>query len=168
MRLPWSCQTRPFLESPAACPSGARPPLSSVPSSDAQGAPAATEATDLACLLPLDVDNGYYTVKFDSLLLKEAVVEGDSILPPLRTDPTGSSDSDSGDADDPSYARGNGGRAGPQKPGGEHCRPSPCELPAGGASDRPTRQWGGVTAGGWLRSAEGALGLGGAVTECAE
>ncbi|XP_045836190.1 zinc finger CCCH-type with G patch domain-containing protein [Meles meles] len=52
-----------------------------------------------------DVDNGYYTVKFDSLLLKEAVVEGDSILPPLRTDPTGSSDSDSGDADDPSYAR---------------------------------------------------------------
>ncbi|XP_022350526.1 zinc finger CCCH-type with G patch domain-containing protein isoform X1 [Enhydra lutris kenyoni] len=52
-----------------------------------------------------DVDNGYYTVKFDSLLLKEAVVEGDSILPPLRTDPTGSSDSDSGDADDSSYAR---------------------------------------------------------------
>ncbi|XP_046924441.1 zinc finger CCCH-type with G patch domain-containing protein isoform X2 [Lynx rufus] len=52
-----------------------------------------------------DVDSGYYTVKFDSLLLKEAVVEGDSILPPLRTDPTGSSDSDSGDADDPSYAR---------------------------------------------------------------
>ncbi|XP_025326500.1 zinc finger CCCH-type with G patch domain-containing protein [Canis lupus dingo] len=52
-----------------------------------------------------DVDNGYYTVKFDSLLLKEAVVEGDSILPPLRTDPTGSSDSDSGDPDDPSYAR---------------------------------------------------------------
>uniref|UniRef100_A0A384BUW9 Zinc finger CCCH-type with G patch domain-containing protein n=1 Tax=Ursus maritimus TaxID=29073 RepID=A0A384BUW9_URSMA len=52
-----------------------------------------------------DVDNGYYTVKFDSLLLKEAVVEGDSILPPLRTDPSGSSDSDGGDADDPSYAR---------------------------------------------------------------
>lgn len=63
------------------------------------------------------MDNGYYTVKFDSLLLKEAVVEGDSILPPLRTDPTGSSDSDSGDADDPSYARGNGGRARSQKPG---------------------------------------------------
>ncbi|XP_021533438.1 zinc finger CCCH-type with G patch domain-containing protein [Neomonachus schauinslandi] len=52
-----------------------------------------------------DVDNGYYTVRFDSLLLKEAVVEGDGILPPLRTDPAGSSDSDSGDADDPSYAR---------------------------------------------------------------
>nr|XP_031289272.1 zinc finger CCCH-type with G patch domain-containing protein isoform X1 [Camelus dromedarius]XP_031289273.1 zinc finger CCCH-type with G patch domain-containing protein isoform X1 [Camelus dromedarius] len=52
-----------------------------------------------------DVDSGYYTVKFDSLLLKETVVEGDSILPPLRTESTGSSDSDSSDADDPSYAR---------------------------------------------------------------
>uniref|UniRef100_A0A8C6MJH6 Zinc finger CCCH-type with G patch domain-containing protein n=1 Tax=Moschus moschiferus TaxID=68415 RepID=A0A8C6MJH6_MOSMO len=52
-----------------------------------------------------DVDSGYYTVKFDSLLLKEAVVEGDSILPPLRTEPAGSSDSDGSDADDPSYAR---------------------------------------------------------------
>ncbi|XP_007524491.1 zinc finger CCCH-type with G patch domain-containing protein [Erinaceus europaeus] len=51
-----------------------------------------------------DVDNGYYTVKFDSLLLKEAVVEGDSILPPLRTEPTVSSDSDS-DTSDSSYAR---------------------------------------------------------------
>lgn len=55
---------------------------------------------------PPDVDSGYYTVKFDSLLLKEAVVEGDSILPPLRTEPAGSSDSDSSDPDDPSYARG--------------------------------------------------------------
>ncbi|XP_059979304.1 zinc finger CCCH-type with G patch domain-containing protein isoform X3 [Lagenorhynchus albirostris] len=52
-----------------------------------------------------DVDSGYYTVKFDSLLLKEAVVEGDSILPPLRTEPAGSSDSDGSDVDDPSYAR---------------------------------------------------------------
>ncbi|KAF5921488.1 hypothetical protein HPG69_008250 [Diceros bicornis minor] len=52
-----------------------------------------------------DVDSGYYTVKFDSLLLKEAVVEGDCILPPLRTEPAGSSDSDSSDPDDPSYAR---------------------------------------------------------------
>ncbi|KAM5246527.1 zinc finger CCCH-type with G patch domain-containing protein isoform 3-T3 [Ctenodactylus gundi] len=41
-----------------------------------------------------DVDNGYYTVKFDSLLIKEAVVEGDSILPPLRTETAESSDSD--------------------------------------------------------------------------
>ncbi|KAM5217912.1 zinc finger CCCH-type with G patch domain-containing protein isoform 1-T3 [Hipposideros larvatus] len=52
-----------------------------------------------------DVDSGYYTVKFDSLLLKEAVLEGDSILPPLRTEPAGSSDSDSSDVDDPSYAK---------------------------------------------------------------
>lgn len=52
-----------------------------------------------------DVDNGYYTVKFDSLLLKETVVEGDGILPPLRTETTESSDSDSGDASDSSYAR---------------------------------------------------------------
>ncbi|KAM5246526.1 zinc finger CCCH-type with G patch domain-containing protein isoform 2-T2 [Ctenodactylus gundi] len=52
-----------------------------------------------------DVDNGYYTVKFDSLLIKEAVVEGDSILPPLRTETAESSDSDSGDAGDSSYAR---------------------------------------------------------------
>ncbi|XP_069898416.1 zinc finger CCCH-type with G patch domain-containing protein-like [Dipodomys merriami] len=52
-----------------------------------------------------DVDSGYYTVKFDSLLLKEAVVEGDSILPPLRTEGPESSDSDSGDTDDSSYAR---------------------------------------------------------------
>ncbi|XP_057559908.1 zinc finger CCCH-type with G patch domain-containing protein [Hippopotamus amphibius kiboko] len=52
-----------------------------------------------------DVDSGYYTVKFDSLLLKEAVVEADSILPPLRKEPVGSSDSDGSDTDDASYAR---------------------------------------------------------------
>nr|KAF6331364.1 zinc finger CCCH-type and G-patch domain containing [Myotis myotis] len=52
-----------------------------------------------------DMDSGYYTVKFDSLLLKEAVLEGDSILPPLRPEPAASSDSDSGDPDDSSYAR---------------------------------------------------------------
>ncbi|XP_007952851.1 zinc finger CCCH-type with G patch domain-containing protein [Orycteropus afer afer] len=51
-----------------------------------------------------DVDGGFYTVKFDSLLLKEVVVEGDSVLPPLRMEPTESSDSDGG-ADDSSYAR---------------------------------------------------------------
>lgn len=80
------------------------------------------EATDLACLCPLppDVDNGYYTVKFDSLLLKEAVVEGDSILPPLRTDPSGSSDSDGGDADDPSYARGMPAGQNPRSQQGKH------------------------------------------------
>lgn len=52
-----------------------------------------------------DVDSGYYTVRFDSLLLKEAVLEGDSILPPLRPESAVSSDSDSGDVDDSSYAR---------------------------------------------------------------
>lgn len=52
-----------------------------------------------------DVDSGFYTVKFDSLLLKEAVLEGDGILPPLRPEPVGSSDSDGSDADDSSYAR---------------------------------------------------------------
>lgn len=56
--------------------------------------------------LPSDVDSGFYAVKFDSLLLKEAAVEGDSILPPLRTETTESSDSDDGDAGDSSYARG--------------------------------------------------------------
>ncbi|XP_032112883.1 zinc finger CCCH-type with G patch domain-containing protein [Sapajus apella] len=52
-----------------------------------------------------DVDSGYYTVKFDSLLLREAVVEGDSVLPPLRTEATESSDSDSDGRGDSSYAR---------------------------------------------------------------
>lgn len=91
------------------------------------------------CSLPLDVDNGYYTVKFDSLLLKEAVVEGDSILPPLRTDPTGSSDSDSGDPDDPSYARGMAAVQDPrsQESGarGSVGSSHPERLPAGRACD---------------------------------
>nr|XP_054500225.1 zinc finger CCCH-type with G patch domain-containing protein [Agelaius phoeniceus] len=53
-----------------------------------------------------DVDSGYYTVKFDSLLLKEAVVEGDSVIPPLRSedaDESGESDEDS--VDDSGYAK---------------------------------------------------------------
>lgn len=55
-----------------------------------------------------DMDSGYYTVKFDSLLLKEAVVEGDSILPPLHPAAEESSSSDSSDTDSDggsSYAR---------------------------------------------------------------
>ncbi|XP_076973628.1 zinc finger CCCH-type with G patch domain-containing protein [Tamandua tetradactyla] len=52
-----------------------------------------------------DVDSGCYTVKFDSLLLKEAVVEGDGILPPLRPEAAEPSDSDSSDADGSSYGR---------------------------------------------------------------
>ncbi|NXN14174.1 ZGPAT protein, partial [Indicator maculatus] len=55
-----------------------------------------------------DMDSGYYTVKFDSLLLKEAVVEADSIIPPLRSeDGSRPGDSDSEDSDDDSaYAKG--------------------------------------------------------------
>ncbi|NXD87851.1 ZGPAT protein, partial [Halcyon senegalensis] len=53
-----------------------------------------------------DIDSGYYTVKFDSLLLKEAVVEGDSVIPPLRG-PDGA-DSDEDSADDSGYAKNSG------------------------------------------------------------
>ncbi|NXR09531.1 ZGPAT protein, partial [Semnornis frantzii] len=55
-----------------------------------------------------DVDSGYYTVKFDSLLLKEAVVEADSIIPPLRSEEgaqSGQSDEEGSD-DDSGYAKG--------------------------------------------------------------
>ncbi|XP_054433502.1 zinc finger CCCH-type with G patch domain-containing protein [Pteronotus mesoamericanus] len=76
-----------------------------------------------------DVDSGYYTVKFDSLLLKEAVLEGDSILPPLRPEPEGPSDSDSSDAGDPSYAR---GRPGPGAAG--RAWPLGCRWPSRGAA----------------------------------
>ncbi|XP_064023652.1 zinc finger CCCH-type with G patch domain-containing protein [Pogoniulus pusillus] len=54
-----------------------------------------------------DVDSGYYTVKFDSLLLKEAVVEADSIIPPLRSEEgaqSGQSDEEGSD-DDSGYAK---------------------------------------------------------------
>ncbi|NXO89725.1 ZGPAT protein, partial [Certhia brachydactyla] len=54
-----------------------------------------------------DVDSGYYTVKFDSLLLKEAVVEGDSVIPPLRSeDAAESGESDEDSVDDSGYAKG--------------------------------------------------------------
>ncbi|KAM9068311.1 zinc finger CCCH-type with G patch domain-containing protein [Sarcophilus harrisii] len=52
-----------------------------------------------------DVDSGYYTVKFDSLLLKETVVEGDGIMPPLRSEDSTLSESDGDDVDDSSYAK---------------------------------------------------------------
>ncbi|XP_008496007.2 zinc finger CCCH-type with G patch domain-containing protein [Calypte anna] len=53
-----------------------------------------------------DIDSGYYTVKFDSLLLKEAVVEGDSIIPPLRSEEGASSpESDADSVDDSGYAK---------------------------------------------------------------
>lgn len=57
----------------------------------------------------LEIDSGFYTVKFDSLLLKDAVVEADSIIPPLREDDPLSSDSDSndtGDGESLGYAKG--------------------------------------------------------------
>ncbi|NXW61373.1 ZGPAT protein, partial [Eurystomus gularis] len=54
-----------------------------------------------------DIDSGYYTVKFDSLLLKEAVVEGDSVIPPLRSeDGAESAESDEDSVDDSGYAKG--------------------------------------------------------------
>nr|XP_019944723.1 PREDICTED: zinc finger CCCH-type with G patch domain-containing protein [Paralichthys olivaceus] len=53
-----------------------------------------------------EIDNGFYTVKFDSLLLKDAVVEADSVIPPLREDDPLSSDSDLEDTgDDVGYAK---------------------------------------------------------------
>ncbi|NXE82711.1 ZGPAT protein, partial [Cochlearius cochlearius] len=56
-----------------------------------------------------DIDSGYYTVKFDSLLLKEAVVEGDSVIPPLRSEEGASSaESDEDSVDDSGYAKDSG------------------------------------------------------------
>ncbi|KAM6457932.1 zinc finger CCCH-type with G patch domain-containing protein isoform 1-T2 [Liasis olivaceus] len=53
-----------------------------------------------------DIDSGYYTVKFDSLLLKEAVVEGDGIIPPLRSEESCSSSESEGDElDSAAYAK---------------------------------------------------------------
>lgn len=52
-----------------------------------------------------DIDKGFYSVKFDSLLLKDAVVEADGIIPPLREDDPVSSDSDDDNEDDAAYAK---------------------------------------------------------------
>lgn len=57
----------------------------------------------------VEIDSGFYTVKFDSVLLKDVVVEADGILPPLREDDPISSDSeqdDTGNGDDMIYAKG--------------------------------------------------------------
>lgn len=49
-------------------------------------------------------------MKFDSLLLKEAVVEGDGIIPPLRgEDGDESAESDEDSVDDSGYAKGKRG-----------------------------------------------------------
>ncbi|KFP31153.1 Zinc finger CCCH-type with G patch domain-containing protein [Colius striatus] len=56
-----------------------------------------------------DVDSGYYTVQFDSLLLKEAVVEADSVIPPLRGDDGAQAEhSDTDSVDDSGYAKESG------------------------------------------------------------
>ncbi|XP_028668217.1 zinc finger CCCH-type with G patch domain-containing protein [Erpetoichthys calabaricus] len=53
-----------------------------------------------------DIDSGYYTVKFDSLLLKEAVVEADCIIPPLRKEDSSSEESEDEEiGDDSAYAK---------------------------------------------------------------
>ncbi|XP_026189530.1 zinc finger CCCH-type with G patch domain-containing protein [Mastacembelus armatus] len=55
-----------------------------------------------------EIDSGFYTLKFDSLLLKDAVVEADGVIPPLREDELPSSDSDlddNGDEDEVAYAK---------------------------------------------------------------
>ncbi|KAM4032971.1 zinc finger CCCH-type with G patch domain-containing protein [Anomaloglossus baeobatrachus] len=53
-----------------------------------------------------DVDDNFYTVKYDSLLLKDAVLEADAIIPPLReNDRSSSSDEEDLDgAEDSGYA----------------------------------------------------------------
>lgn len=55
-----------------------------------------------------EIDSGFYTVKFDSLLLKDVVVEADCIIPPLRENDPLSSDSeldDVGNGDAVGYAK---------------------------------------------------------------
>ncbi|PWA28159.1 hypothetical protein CCH79_00017970 [Gambusia affinis] len=47
-----------------------------------------------------EIDGGFFTVKFDSLLMKDVVVEADGVIPPLREDDPLSSDPDSDDAAD--------------------------------------------------------------------
>lgn len=62
-----------------------------------------------ASLLP-EIEGGFYTVKFNSLLLKEAVLEADGIIPPLRQDDYSSSSSSDSEDDtdqcDAGYAKG--------------------------------------------------------------
>ncbi|XP_075951640.1 zinc finger CCCH-type with G patch domain-containing protein [Anarhichas minor] len=53
-----------------------------------------------------DIDSGFYTVKFDSVLLKDVALEADCIIPPLREDDPLSSDSDdTGDGLDMAFAK---------------------------------------------------------------
>ncbi|KAJ1122832.1 hypothetical protein NDU88_001305 [Pleurodeles waltl] len=53
-----------------------------------------------------DIDNGFFTVKFDSLLLKQAVLEGDGVIPPMRSDDASSSgESEDEDNDELGFAK---------------------------------------------------------------
>ncbi|XP_069807815.1 zinc finger CCCH-type with G patch domain-containing protein [Dendropsophus ebraccatus] len=53
-----------------------------------------------------DIDDNFYTVKYDSLLLKGAVLEVDAIIPPLRErDSSSSEDEDLEGAEDSGYAK---------------------------------------------------------------
>ncbi|CAN2389927.1 Zinc finger CCCH-type with G patch [Pristimantis euphronides] len=53
-----------------------------------------------------DIDSNFYTVKFDSVLMKDAVLEADAIIPPLReSDSSSSDDEDSEGAEESGYAR---------------------------------------------------------------
>lgn len=53
-----------------------------------------------------DIDSGYYTVRFDSRLLKEYVVEGDAVIPPSRgKELSSSSESDEEEVEESAYAK---------------------------------------------------------------
>ncbi|XP_068606489.1 zinc finger CCCH-type with G patch domain-containing protein [Brachionichthys hirsutus] len=54
-----------------------------------------------------EIKSGFYTVKFDSLLLKDVVVEADCIIPPLREEDrlSDSDPDDAGDGEDLAYAK---------------------------------------------------------------
>lgn len=73
-------------------------------------APSMKTAAQRFLFLVAEIDGGFYTVKFDSLLLKDVVVEADGIIPPLREEDPPSSDSDVDDVENglenDAYAKG--------------------------------------------------------------
>ncbi|KAL7855120.1 hypothetical protein SRHO_G00173100 [Serrasalmus rhombeus] len=52
-----------------------------------------------------EIEGGFYTVKFDSLLLKEAVLEADGVIPPLRPDESSSDSEEDSEECDAGYAK---------------------------------------------------------------
>ncbi|KAL2103259.1 hypothetical protein ACEWY4_000127 [Coilia grayii] len=52
-----------------------------------------------------ELKDAVYTVKFDSLLLKEAELEADGVIPPMRTDDPAPSESDSDEDADAAFAK---------------------------------------------------------------